>query len=147
MTKKEISEKRALLKAERQLQMEAQNDNRAQSLTVGSCGGGAAEIAMRGVFGQHLWNVYQPVEVIELINQMAAAIGCRIHIQPREDFASWRTWREPTEEDKKHLNGWPPFSEFLEDNRKNGSVNPNFLEDLQKILIGKENVETKENID
>ncbi len=147
MTKKEIAEKRALIQAERDLKMDAHNDNRAQSMTIGSCGGGTTEISMRGVYGQNLWNAYQPVEVIEIINQLSAAIGCHIHIQPREDFSSWRTWREMTEEDKKHLNGFPPFSEFVEDKRRNGSVNPKFLEDLKNIFIGKENVETKENID
>lgn len=147
MTKKEIAEKRALIQAERDLKMDAHNDNRAQSMTIGSCGGGTTEISMRGVYGQNLWNAYQPVEVIEIINQLSAAIGCHIHIQPREDFSSWRTWREMTEEDKKHLNVFPPFSEFVEDKRRNGSVNPKFLEDLKNIFIGKENVETKENID
>ena len=146
-TKKEIAERRALIEEERQLKRDAHNDDRAQSLTIGSCGGGTTEISMRGVYGQYLWNAYQPVEVIELINQLSAAIGCHIHIQPREDFSSWRTWREMTEDDKKHLNGWPPFSEFEEHKRVSGTQNVGF-EALQKLFMGKtKNVETKENID
>lgn len=146
MTKKEIAEKRALIQAERDLKMDAHNDNRAQSITIGSSGGGTTEISMRGVYGQHLWNVYQPVEVIEIINQMAANIGCHIHIQPREDFASWRVWKEPTDEEKKHLAGHAPFSSFLEDRRINGNngLTRENIEMLDKKE--KQNVDTKENI-
>jgi hypothetical protein len=50
----------------------------------------------------------QPVEVVELINQLSANIGCHIHLQPRNDFASWRNWKV-TPEEKLHLNGHPPF--------------------------------------
>jgi hypothetical protein len=51
----------------------------------------------------------QPVEVIELIHQLAANVGCHIHLQPRRDFSSWRDWRV-TEEEKMHLGGQPPFA-------------------------------------
>lgn len=86
-----------------------QHDSRAQAVTIGTAGGGTTEITMRGTSGQFLWNVYQPVEVVELINQLAANIGCHIHIQPRNDFSSWRQWRELSEEERLHLNGFPPF--------------------------------------
>lgn len=99
-------EKKAKL---RHLKSLDQHDSRAQAVTIGTAGGGTTEITMRGTSGQFLWNVYQPVEVVELINQLAANIGCHIHIQPRNDFSSWRQWRELTEEDRKHLNGFPPF--------------------------------------
>jgi hypothetical protein len=49
----------------------------------------------------------QPVEVIELIHQLAANAGCHIAIKPRDDFSSWREWRV-TEAEKKHLNGHAP---------------------------------------
>ena len=65
---------------------------------------------MRGVDGTFLWNIYQPVQVTEFIHQLAASIGCHIHIQPRDDFGSWREWREPSEQEKLHLNGFPPFA-------------------------------------
>lgn len=70
------------------------NESRAQAITIGSAGGGTTEITMRGCNGSFLWNVYQPVEVVELINQLAANIGCHIAIKPREDFASWRHWKD-----------------------------------------------------
>jgi hypothetical protein len=63
---------------------------------------------MRGDGGRHLWCVMQPVEVIELIYQLAANVGCNAQLTPRKDFASWRDWRV-SEAEKKHLNGHAPF--------------------------------------
>lgn len=81
--------------------------SRARSVTVGTCFGGTTEIMMRGNNG-YLWTPMQPVEVVELINQLAANIGCHVALKPKKDFASWREWRV-TKEEQKHLNGWPPF--------------------------------------
>ena len=67
--------------------------NRARSVTVGTCFGGTTELMMRGNDGSVLWTPMQPVEVIELIHQLAANVGCHIHLQPRNDFASWRHWK------------------------------------------------------
>jgi hypothetical protein len=78
--------------------------NRARSITVGTCFGGTTEIMMRGLDGSVLWCAMQPVEVVELINQLAANVGCHIHIQPRRDFASWRDWKY-TEEELAHYRG------------------------------------------
>jgi hypothetical protein len=81
---------------------------RARSVTVGTAFGGTTEISMRGNNGTTLWSILQPVEVIELIHQLSANVGCHINIQPRNDFSSWRNWRV-TPEEKLHLNGHPPF--------------------------------------
>jgi hypothetical protein len=83
------------------------NLNRARSVTVGTCFGGTTELMMRGNDGSVLWTPMQPVEVIELIHQLAANVGCHIALKPREDFASWREWKIAP-----HMyagNGWPPF--------------------------------------
>ena len=69
---------------------------RARSIAVGTAFGGVTEIMMRGNDGNVLWSHMQPVEVIELIHQLAANVGCHIHIQPREDFSSWRGWSTET---------------------------------------------------
>ena len=86
-------------------------ESRAQSINIGTAGGGTTEIVMRGCNGTFLWNVYQPVEVVELINQLSASIGCHIAVKPRQDFASWRQWKDTT--DTPALLGvqQPPFSE------------------------------------
>jgi len=95
---------------EHQLRTLDANKNRAQAVSIGMSGSGTTEITMRGEDGTFLWNIYQPAQVIEFIHQLAASIGCHIHIQPRNDFASWRDWKEPTEEEKIGLNGFPPFA-------------------------------------
>lgn len=71
---------------------------RAASVTVGTAFGGAIEMSMRSNHGGYLYSILQPVEAIELIHQLAANVGCHIHIQPREDFASWREWNYSAEE-------------------------------------------------
>lgn len=96
------------LQAKMDLENHESNYNRARSISVGTSFGGTSEIMMRGDGGRHLWCVMQPVEVIELIHQLAANVGCNVQLNPRNDFASWRDWRV-SEAEKKHLNGHPPF--------------------------------------
>jgi hypothetical protein len=92
------------------MQQNALNEanSRARSVTVGTCFGGTTELTMRRGDGTFTFAILQPVEVIELIHQLAANVGCHIHMQPRNDFSSWREWRV-TEQEKLHLNGHPPF--------------------------------------
>jgi hypothetical protein len=78
--------------------------NRSRSVTVGTAFGGVTEISMRRIDGVSLWTILQPVEVVELIHQLAGNIGCHIHVQPRKDFASWRNWKY-TEEELSHFRG------------------------------------------
>jgi hypothetical protein len=82
----------------------AELNNRARSLTVGTAFGGICELSMRKNGGEHTYVLLQPVEVIELIHQLAANVGCHIHLQPRRDFASWRDWKY-TEEELAHYRG------------------------------------------
>jgi hypothetical protein len=82
--------------------------SRARSVTVGTAFGGTTELSMRSSDGTHVWCLMQPVEVIELIHQLSANVGCHIHLQARDDFSSWREWRV-SEAEKKHLNGHAPF--------------------------------------
>lgn len=96
------------LEAKMDLENRESNYNRARSITVGTAFGGTTEIMMRGDGGRHLWCVMQPVEVIELIHQLSANVGCDAQIKPRKDFASWRDWRV-SDAEKKHLNGHAPF--------------------------------------
>lgn len=77
---------------------------RGRSVSVGTAFGGASEISIRRGDGSHTWVIMQPVEVVELINQLAANIGCHIHLQPRQDFASWRAWNH-TQEELEHFRG------------------------------------------
>lgn len=70
------------------------NMNRAYAVTVGTCFGGVVELSMRKNDGTVTYVPMQPVEVIELIHQLSASVGCHIHIQPRKDFSSWRQWNK-----------------------------------------------------
>ena len=76
---------------------------RARSINVGTAFGGSTEISMRSQDSKHLWVIMQPVEVIELINQLAANIGCHIIIKPRKDFASWRQWNNNIDEEEQQM--------------------------------------------
>jgi len=82
--------------------------HRARSVTVGTCFGGTTEVGMRSNNGNFLHCIMQPVEVIELIHQLAANVGCHLHLLPRKDFASWRSW-EISEEDLLHFRGDQPL--------------------------------------
>lgn len=108
MTPSEVKKKLAAIQAQQDINRFQADLNRARSVTVGTAFGGTTEISMRGDGGQALWCLMQPVEVTELIHQLAANIGCHISIKPRDDFSSWREWRV-SEAEKKHLNGHAPF--------------------------------------
>ena len=86
----------------------ASNLDRARSINVGTAFGGTTEIIMRGNDARYLWCVMQPVEVIELIHQLSANVGCNVELKPRQDFSSWRDWRV-SEAEKKHLQSHAPF--------------------------------------
>ena len=115
LTLEEIEQRKDYLNKLKELQMaeleftRSQPDtNRARAISVGTAFGGTSEIVMRGDVGNHLYCYMQPVEVLELIHQLAANIGCHLAIQPREDFASWRNWHVPADE-KKRLAAHAPF--------------------------------------
>jgi len=106
--KKELAEKLAEIQAQQDIANFEANLTRARSVTVGTCFGGTTELMMRGNDGSVLWSPMQPVEVIELIHQLAANVGCHLALTPRQDFSSWREWRV-SEAEKKHLGGHAPF--------------------------------------
>ena len=100
------------------------NYNRARSVMVGTSFGVTTEIMMRGDGGRHLWCQMQPVEVIELIYQLAANVGCLTQLTPRKDFSSWRDWRV-SDAEKKHLNGHVQFVNDMAVFQKLGAVGYN----------------------
>ncbi len=72
--------------------------SRARSVSVGTAFGGTTEILLRKQNGEVVWAIMQPVEVIELIHQLASNVGCHLNLQPRQDFSSWRNWKYTEEE-------------------------------------------------
>jgi len=120
MKESELKKRKQDLIHRQELENYESNLNRARSITVGTAFGGTTEIMMRGDGGRHLWCLMQPVEVTELIHQLAANIGCHIAIKPRDDFGSWREWRI-SEAEKKHLGPYPPFVNDMAVHQKLGN--------------------------
>ena len=120
MNTKEAKTKTKAIQNQLDVQNFKSNLSRSRSISVGTCFGGTTEIIMRGDGGEILWCLMQPVEVIELIHQLAANVGCHIHIQPRRDFASWRNWKY-TDEELAHYRG---------ENTANGSGHAPHVNDM-----------------
>lgn len=147
MTDKQWEQELKRRQQERHLEGLEANLNRCQSMMIGSGGSGTTEISMRTNSGRFIFGVYTPVETVEIIHQLTASIGCHIQIQPRKDFASWRQWKEPTPEERLHLNGFPPFAITEHDFEKNGLLRQDeTLGTAKKLEEGKENVATKKSI-
>ena len=119
-------------------------DNRARSITVGTAFGGTTEIMMRSDAGRHIWCIMQPVEVIELIHQLAANVGCHIHIKPRQDFGSWRDWKV-TEEERLHYNGHAPHVNDMAPHHEVGANMNTFLLE-QELAKQEEKAKAKNNV-
>ena len=94
MTQKKLSKTRQeihKLYENNELASLKQNQTRARSLSVGTANGGIVELNMRGDFSS-LWFQMQPTEAIEIIGQLAAAVGIDIAMRPKQDFSAWRSW-------------------------------------------------------
>ena len=112
MNKSEAKRKLEEMQMEMEIENRASNLNRARSVTVGTAFGGTTELMMRSDGGRHIWCVMHPVEVIELIHQLAANVGCNIALKPREDFATWRDWKV-SDQERLSFNGHAPFANDL----------------------------------
>ena len=123
MNQRELKKKFKDIQAQQDIHNFEENLTRARSISIGTTGGGVTEISLRGSGTQTLWMILQPVEVTELIHQLAGNIGCHIKIQPREDFASWRSWKV-TEQEKLHWNGHPPHPNDLAFHNDVGALLP-----------------------
>jgi hypothetical protein len=147
MDKKSLK-KLELIEAEMNLHGRQGDLNRSRSITVGTAFGGVTEVSMRRMDGVSIWTILQPVEVVELIHQLAANIGCHIHVQPRKDFASWRDWKY-TEAELSHFSGpgntlgtgHPPYIKGWADNMSTAAQLPVSEQQpgLQPNLMIKEN--------
>lgn len=124
MNKKDFEKFQRALQQQQHENEIAANANRARSVTVGTAFGGVTELMMRRHDGSVTWATMQPVEVMELIHQLSANIGCHIHVQPREDFASWRSWKTETAEQLQHLNGHPPFASDIDPHELRARILP-----------------------
>lgn len=130
---------------EQRLKSLSEIDSRARSITVGTAFGGVTEIMMRRHDGGMTWCILQPVEVVELIHQLSANIGCHISIRPRNDFSSWRGWNADNNQELGLLNK----SNFYNDKEllPNESQEPNLkIENLISEGNKDETVATKKTV-
>lgn len=135
--KKKLIEEHNIKVQAQQLQNEINTANdRARSIAVGTVFGGTVEINMRTMDGRVSWALLQPVEVIELIHQLAAQVGCHIAIQPRNDFASWRRWNNLTE-DKNALNGHAPHPNQMDESVGRQLPNPEDQPGMQPAIMAR----------
>lgn len=139
--KKQFQKRIQEIDAEFQARNRENELNRARSVTVGTAFGGTVEIMMRGN-NNFMWATMQPVEVVELINQLSAGIGCHIAIKPRNDFASWREWQLDAPWNVSG-NGWPPFADEITPHAKRGAELP---PPEQQPGIMKPEYRSKENV-
>ena len=150
--KKTITQNKKLREIEDQMRIDNRQSDlrRARSITVGTAFGGTTEVMLRGNDGNIIWTILQPVEVIELIHQLSANVGCHIQLQPRSDFASWRQWNY-TEEELRHYRhggaqlispgmGCAPMVNDMAPHTNRGQVLPKPEEQpgLQPALMAKE---------
>lgn len=119
------------MESDMELENRASNLNRARSITVGTSFGGTTEVMMRSDGGRHIWCAMQPVEVVELIHQLAANVGCHVALKPREDFAKWRDWKL-TDAEKKHYGQFAPPVNDMITAQEQGANMKKFLDDKRK---------------
>lgn len=105
---------------ENELASLTQIQNRARSFSVGTASGGVIELNMRGDFA-NLWYILQPVEAVEIIEQLAAAAGLEILKRPKQDFSAWRSW-DFDQPDSSSWKGAAPWQISDKEKRKLGRL-------------------------
>lgn len=150
MKKADLDRKMQALLAQQSLVNFKGDKNRARSISIGNAGGGVTEVTLRKSNGDTTWHLLQPVEVIELIHQLAANVGCHINLKPREDFASWRGWNSQHSAQPAIENGGhPPQSNNISEHLEVGAKLPPPSEQPGvKLNRSKQNVvATKKTVD
>lgn len=145
------------IQAQNQIRSMLGEQNRAISYSIGNCYGGMIDITMRGSDGKVLFVPIPPVEAVELLHQIAGAIGVTAVLKPRNDFASWRTWKVTQE----GQNGFPPetdnvdekfyvgiekekITKFIERNNIENELKNDLIKDLESRKVTLEAITDKE---
>jgi hypothetical protein len=141
-TQSKIREKINQIYEENELANLVSNKNRARSITVGTAFGGAVEISMRGDY-HDLWVIMQPVEAVELIEQLASGIGLQVAMRPKQDFAAWRGWNIDAED--RYWAGAAPWQ--IEDTSHRHKKLLNQERNDEKLLSESDDKKTKKEIE
>jgi hypothetical protein len=140
--KSKIREKINQIYEENELANLVSNKNRARSITVGTAFGGSIEVSMRGDY-HDLWVIMQPVEAVELIEQLAAGVGLQVAMRPKQDFAAWRGWNIDAED--RYWAGAAPWQ--IEDVSRRHKKLLKQEQDEEKLLSGSNDKKTKKEIE
>lgn len=105
----ELREKIHALHEENEYQGIADNRCRTRSLTVGTAFGGTIEIIMRNEFN-YMYALLQPVEAVEIMEQIAAGCGIELAMRPKQNFTSWRGWSIDDENVNDYVKGSAPWN-------------------------------------
>ena len=77
-----------------QIAQREEEQYRGVALAFGQIGACDIEASMRMHNGHVAYFVMRPAQVTEYIHQLAALVGLTISVKPREDFSSYRAWKE-----------------------------------------------------
>lgn len=105
----ELREKIHALHEENEYKGIADNRCRTRSLTVGTAFGGTVEIIMRNEFN-YMYALLQPVEAVEIMEQIAAGCGIELAMRPKQNFTSWRGWSIDDENANDYVKGSAPWN-------------------------------------
>ena len=131
-----------------------QNTNRARSVTVGTAFGGIVELMMRSDYAT-VWAQMQPVEAIELMEQIAAGCGVEIAMRPKQNFSSWRGWQEVINQEVRvesiEWKGTAPYqlrqqdetNKLIESQKKETSTSRKRKNSTKKVNVTEENKENE----
>lgn len=136
----ELREKIHAMHEENEYKSILDNRSRARSVTVGTAFGGTIEIIMRNEFSV-MYGILQPVEAVELMEQIAAGCGIEVAMRPKQNFTSWRGWSIDSENSNDYVKGSSPYQiESQEFNRKIQALHEDMrLEiELARIQVEKE---------
>lgn len=138
MTRKKSSETREKIHSmheENEYKSLLDTRSRARSITVGTAFGGIVEIVMRNEFST-MYSILQPVEAVEIMEQIAAGCGIEIAMRPKQNFTSWREWSMDNDNSNCYMKGSAPWQlEGQEFGKKLQAVREDMQLELEKAKI------------
>jgi len=108
----------------RELDALRSNDNRARAISCGQMTGGLIEIMLRADT-TFLYYICNPVEAVELMEQLAAACGIEILKRPKQDFTAWRSW-DLDQPNGVHWKGAAPWQMSDKDKKQISKLNEKY---------------------
>lgn len=80
--------------AEMQIRQRSQEEYRGVTLTFGQTGACDIECNMRMHNGAVAYYIMRPAQAIEYLHQLSSLLGLHLKLTPRDDFSSYRSWKD-----------------------------------------------------